>query len=148
MNTWTAGKDSMKHHYLIKNPFYSELNLVDITEKDYRHAQNVCRELKLKNQNDYYDLYIYTLLLVFDVFVNFRNKCIVMYKFDPAHILSAIGLARQTCLKKTVLELKLLTNTDMLLMAKKGTRGGICYAIHTCAKVNIKYMKNYDKTIE
>ena len=117
----------MKHHYLIKKPFYSELNLVDITDKDYRHAQNVCRELKLKNQSDYYDLYIESDTLLFvDVFENFRNKCIIMYKFDPAHILFAIGLARQTCLKKTVLELELLTNTTMLLMLEKGTRGGIC----------------------
>ena len=36
----------------------------------------------------------------------------------------------------------------MLLMAEKGTRGGICQAIHKYAKANNKYMKNYDKNIE
>ena len=34
----------------------------------------------------------------------------------------------------------------MLLMVEKGTRGGICHAIHRYAKAN-KYMKNYDKDI-
>ena len=35
----------------------------------------------------------------------------------------------------------------MLLMVKKGIRGGICQAIHRHAKVNNKYMKNYNKDI-
>ena len=35
----------------------------------------------------------------------------------------------------------------MLLMVEKGIRGGICQAKHRHAKVNNKYMKNYDKDI-
>ena len=57
-------------------------------------------------------------LLLADVFENFRNKCIEIYELDPAHILSAPGLAWQACLKKTEVELELLTNIDMLLMAE------------------------------
>ena len=36
----------------------------------------------------------------------------------------------------------------MLLMVEKRTRGGICHVIHTYAKANNKYMKNYDENIE
>ena len=35
----------------------------------------------------------------------------------------------------------------MLLMVEKGTRGGVCQAIHRYAEANDKYMKNYDKDI-
>ena len=35
----------------------------------------------------------------------------------------------------------------MLLMVEKRIRGGICQAIHSHAKVNNKYTKNYDKDI-
>ena len=82
-----------------------------------------------------------------DVFENFRDKCIEIYELDPAHFLSAPGLAWQTCLKKTKVKLELLTDIDMLLVVEKGIRGGICQAIHRHAKVNNKYMKNYDKDI-
>ena len=82
-----------------------------------------------------------------DVFENFRNKCIEIYKLDPAHFLSAPGLAWQACLKKTKVELELLTDIDMLLMVEKGTRGGVGQAIHRQAKANNKYMKNYNKDV-
>ena len=51
-----------------------------------------------------------------DVLENFRSKCIEIYGFDPAHFLSAPGLAWQACLKKTKVKLELLTDIDMLLM--------------------------------
>ena len=65
--------------------------LKDITDKDYTHAQKVFKELKLKNLDDYHDLYVqsYTLLLA-DVFENFRNKRIEIYELDPAHFLSVL----------------------------------------------------------
>ena len=113
------------------------------------HTQKVFEEFKLKNLGDYHDLYVQSdTLLLADVFENFRNKCIEIYELDPAHFLSAPGLAWQACLKKTEVELELLTKIDMLLMVQKGIRGGICHAIHRYAKANNKYMKNYDKDIE
>ena len=53
-------------------------------------------------------------LLLADVFENFRNKCIEIYELDRSFFLSAPGLVWQTCLKKTEVELELLTNIDML----------------------------------
>ena len=64
-----------------------------------------------------------------DVFENFRNKFIEIYELHPAHFLPAPGLTWQACLKKTEVELELLSNIDMLLMVEKGITGGICHAI-------------------
>ena len=66
---------------------------------------------------------------------------------DPAHFVSAPGLVWQACLKKTGVNLELLTNVDMLLMVEEGIRGGMCEAICRYAKSNNKYMKNCDKKI-
>ena len=68
-----------------------------------------------------------------------------MYGLDPAHFLYAPGSTWQASLKKTEVELKLLTKSDMLLMVEKGTRDRMCEAVPRYAKANNKYMKNYDK---
>ena len=80
-----------------------------------------------------------------DVFENFGNMCLEIYKFNPAKFLSALGLAWQAALKKTKVKLALLTYIDMLLMVEKGIRGGIYHSIYQYAKSNNKYMKDYHK---
>ena len=87
-------------------------------------------------------------LLLADVFENFRDKCIEIYELDPAHFLSAPGLAWQACLKKTKVELELLTDIDMLLMIEKEIRRGICQSIHRYAKANNKYTNNPEKLLK
>ena len=74
----------------------------DITDADYEHAKRVWKDFKIKNLGEYHDLYVqYDTLLLANLFENFQNKCIEIYELDPAHFLSAPGLACQACLKKT-----------------------------------------------
>ena len=87
-------------------------------------------------------------LLLADVFENFRDKCIEIYELDPAHFVSAPGLAWQACLKKTNVKLELLTDNVILLMFEEGTRGGMCQATYRYAKANNKYISNHDKNKE
>ena len=78
--------------------FYSNLKLENITDSDYRHANRVFKKFELKNIGEYHDLYVNSdTLSLSDVFENFRNKCIEIYGLDPAHFLSASGLAWQAC---------------------------------------------------
>ena len=130
---------------LTKEDLYSNLNMEDISDIDYRHANNLFKVFKLENLGTYHDLYVQSdTLLLADVFNNFRDMCIKEYELDPAHFLSLPGLAWQACLKKTNIELELLTDYDMLLMVEERIRGGICHSIHRYAKANNKYMKNYN----
>ena len=120
-----------------------------ITDVDYRHANNVFKKFRLKDLGEYHDLYVQSdTLLLADVFENFRNMCIKVYELDPPHFLTASELAWQACLKKTRVELELLTDANMLLMVREGIRGGMCHAIHRYAKANNKYIENYDEEEE
>ena len=103
-----------------KKFFYSELHLEDITEKDYAHAQKVFDEFNSKDLGDYHDLYVQSnILLLADVFENFRNKCIEIYKLDPAPFLLAPGLAWQACLKETGIRFEVLIDIDICWRLKK-----------------------------
>ena len=97
MDSWQRFDETLPD----KEAFYSNLNMEDITDVDYRHAKRLLKYFSNKNIGDYHDLYVQgdTLLLA-DVFENFRNKCVEIYEVDPAHFLSAPGLAWQACLKK------------------------------------------------
>ena len=132
-----------------KESFDSNLNMEDIDDIDYRHGNNIFNKFKLNNLGDYHDLDVQSdTLLLADVFENFRDMFLKEYELDPAHFLSLPGLAWQACLKKTNIELELLTNYDMLLMVEKGIRGGICHSIQRYAKANNKYMKSYNNNEE
>ena len=127
-----------------KESFYSNLNMENIDDIDYRHGNNVFNKFELNNLGEYHDLYVQSdTLLLADVFENFRNKCLEGYEFS-----SLPGLTWQACLKKTNIELELLTDYDILLMVEEGIRGGICHSIHRYSKANNKYMKDYNKNIE
>ena len=83
-----------------------------------------------------------------DFLENFRKICLKIYHLDPVKFLSASGLAWKSALKKTKINLELLSNIDMLLMVEIGIRRGICHAIQRYAKANNKHMKDYDKNKE
>ena len=123
--------------------------------KIIKHAQEVWKRITPKNDKtttlgDYHDVYLKTdVLLLADVFESFRETCMEHYGLDPAHFYTAPGLAWQACLKKTKVELELISNLDKLLMFEKGIRGGIVQAVHRYAKANNKYMDDqYDESIE
>ena len=79
---------------------------------DYAHVQEVWEVFKTKNLGECDDLYVKgdTLLLA-DVFENFRDKCIEIYKLEPAHFVSASGLAWQACLKKTGKKIRIINRS-------------------------------------
>ena len=133
----------------VKESFYSNLTMEDISDTDYKHANNVFKKFDLNNLGDYHDLYVKSdTLLLADIFENFRHVCLNNYELDPAHFVSLPGLAWQACLKKTNVELELIADYDMLLMIEDGIRGGICHAIQRYAKANNKYMDDYNKNKE
>ena len=128
-----------------KEEFYSKLNDENISEDDYQHAINVWNTFNCKTIRDYHDLYLKSdVLLLADVFENFRKTCMEHYNLDPAHYFTSPGLAWDACLKETGQQLQLLVDYDMLLMFERGIRGGITHISKRYAEANNKYMKNYN----
>ena len=94
----------------------------------------------------YYDLYLETnVLLLANVFEKFIQTCLDYYRLDPCHYFSRPGLSFDAMLKMTVVELKLIPDTDKHLFIEKGMRGGISYIAKRHSK--IKDFDSKDKKI-
>ena len=128
-----------------KSAFYSKLNNKDISDEDYTHAQKIWKEFGMKTMKDYHNLYLeLDVLLLADVFENFREVCLNNYKLDPAWYLTAPGLSWDAMLRVTGIKLELLTDPDMLMMVENGTRGGVSMISNRYSEANNKYMNSYD----
>ena len=132
-----------------KESFYSSLNDKNISDEDYAHAKKVWGAFRMEYLKDYHELYNKTdVLLLADVFENFRDICTKIYKLDPAHYFTAPGLSWDACLKMTGVRLELLTDVDMLLMVEEGIRGGVSMVSKRFSKANNKYMGDKFKPSE
>ena len=138
--------DKFKEKLPSKEDFYSILNDEHITDKDYQHAQTVWDTFSLKTMGEYHDLYLKSdILLLADVFENFRRTCLEYYKLDPCHYFTSPGLSWDAMLKMTDIKLELMTDIDMFQFIEKGMRGGISYIANRYGKANNKYMKTYNE---
>ena len=126
--------------------FYSKLTGKGINNYNYNHVLNVWKTFKMKTLKEYHEVYNITdVLLLADVFENFRDLCLKNYGLDPVYYYTAPGLAWDAMLKMTNINLELLSDVDKLLMIEKGIRGGISIISNRYGKANNKYMKDYNK---
>lgn len=125
--------------------FYDKLRGEHISKSDYKRAVDVWNLFKCKTLGDYSDIYLKTdVLLLADVFENFRTVCMKHYALDPAQYFTAPGLSWDAMLKSTSVQLELLTDIDMVHFFKKGIRGGVSTCVGRKSFANNKFLPNYD----
>lgn len=141
--------DSMERfndeHLPTREKFYNILNNTECSIKDYEHAQTVWSTFNCKNMLDYTKLYLKTdVLLLTDIFENFRKICKNIYKLDPCQYYTSPGLSWDAMLRSTKIELKLLTDINMYNFIQDGIRGGLVQCSKRYSKANNKYLEDYD----
>ena len=137
-----------ERHLPQQKDFFSLLADEDISDEEYGHAQKVWDTFGIKNMGQYHDLYLKSdVLLLADIFENFREICLNIYGLDPAHYVSSPGLSWDAMQKMTGVSLDLISDVDMQNFIEKGMRG-ISTITHRYAVANNKYMKNYDPEVE
>jgi hypothetical protein len=98
---------------------------------------------------DYHNLYLTTdVLLLSDIWENFRSVCYNVYKLDCEYYYTAPSLSYDAMLKHTKIEIELLTDLEMFEFVESGIRGGVSQISKRHAIANNKYMKTYDKSKE
>ena len=128
--------------------FYSSLNLETISEKQYEHALKVWKTFNIKTLGEYHDFYLKTdVLLLADVFENFRKVDLDTYSLDPAHYITGCSYSFDASIKQYGKRIQLFNDeqSDMYLFIEGAIRGGMSFIAHRHSKANNKYMNNYNK---
>ena len=103
----------------------------------------------IQTLGEYSDFYLLTdVLILTDIFENFRDICLNTLNLDPAYFMTAPGLEFEAMLKYTKIKLERLESYEMLLMLENGIRGGICQSVTRYAKANLPNINgiNYNKS--
>ena len=118
--------DDIKH-----KDFYNILTRTNITQDEYDNFRVKCEQMTIKTLREWHDFYLakYVLLLA-DVFEQFRKVCFEYYKLDPCHFISTPDLSWSASVYQTYREapkftIELMTDSDMYLMIEKGIKGGL-----------------------
>ena len=137
--------EKFKEELPSKRKFYSSLTYRKITDKQYDHALNVWNRFEMKTMKGYHDVYLkYDVLLLADVFENFRNNSLKNYGLCPSHYLNVPGLSWDAMHEMAKIKLELIPDPDIYIFFEKGARGGIFYISSRYSKAHSKYLKSYD----
>jgi len=124
--------------------FYSSLTETGIDDEAYEHALQMWHKFGCKTFKDYHDLYLkLDVMLLADVFENFRMKACESYDLDPLHYLTLPSFSWDACLKVTRVQLDLMDTPEKFLMIENNIRGGISVVSHRHAKANNAYTDDY-----
>ena len=93
-------------------------------------------------------IYIYDILILVNIFENFRKICITNFTLDPICYISLPSYCWDTCLYFTKIELELLTDSKQILYIESGLRGGLSQVSLRYGCANNKFIPNYNKDLE
>ncbi|GBM31059.1 hypothetical protein AVEN_46492-1 [Araneus ventricosus] len=133
-----------------KEKFFNVLTQSHISDDDYSHAKLVYDTFGCTTFEEYLQLYQYTdVLLLAEVFGNFRKLSLSHYELDPIHYISLSELTFDAGLKYCKIELKLLSNVNDYLFFEQNMRGGICMVGKRFAQANNPYISDsYDSSVD
>lgn len=128
-----------------QDKFYNKLNKANLSDDDYHQYLAVCHTMGTRTLQDYLELYLKVdILILADVFEEFRKFSMENHNLDPCHYSTLPGLSWEACLKMTKVKLELITDPEMYEFFENAIRGGISVISRRFAIGNNRFMQIYD----
>ncbi|KAJ3632264.1 hypothetical protein MTP99_009279 [Tenebrio molitor] len=128
-----------------KDGFYDRLHDEQISDANYRRSEQIWSTFNCRTIGDYFKLYLTSnVLLLQDIFENFRSFILEKYRLDPAHYFTIASLSWEAMLKYSKLELEVLQDKEIIDFIKLNIRGGLLQCSKRFAKANNQYCPGYD----
>jgi len=128
-----------------KSAFFNSMTQTSISHSDYEQAERVWQHYKMTKFADYHNHYLVRdVLLLSDCIEAFRQDMIREHDIDCLHFPSLPGMVMQVALKKTGVELDLMTDANMFNMIESGIRGGLSFVSRRHARANNPSLPDYD----
>lgn len=139
---WVDAIDKFSHEGLPPaNAFHTQFSQKGISEDGYAHALKVYEKMNCKTFKDYHMTYLRTdVVLLADIFENFRDLCMSYLTLDPANYITAASLAWDAQLLKTGIELEQNSDIKIPDIIERQKRGGLCFV---GSKIHVKAYNRY-----
>ena len=122
-----------------KKEFYNILTMKDILDEEYKNVKEFYKQMKFKNIREYLTCYLETdILLLSDVFENFRNMIFEKFSLDPVKYISSPGLTKHCCLKHTNAKIETIQDVSIYNFVKNSIQGGLSDSINPYVKFDNK----------
>jgi len=129
--------------------FYDNLKNDPLIPEEYERAKAIWDQFGIRTLREYHDLYLkMDVLLLADVFENFREAAFREHKLDCLHFVTLPSLGWQMALKHTEAEHELITDPEAYLMIENNIRGGIATISERYASANNPYLPDFDERVE
>ena len=134
------------------------MNKSKFKDVDYKKVLNVWNMFNCKSVLDDHNLNLTAnVLLLTDMWQNFKNVCYKIFELDISYYYTSAGLSWDDFLKYTDayymkynkhFDTELLSDIDMYLFVESSIRGGLLQISKRYSKANNKYMPDYDKSLK
>ena len=120
-----------------QSAFFNMLSGDACSDADYAHAVRIWDAFDCETLGDYHDVYLQLdVLLLADFFAKFRRTCLNYYKLDPVHYYTTPGLAWDSALRMSKVNLELITDRIIFDIVDTSIRGDVSMISTRHAKAN------------
>ena len=120
-----------------KKEFYNKLTMNEITNKEYKNVKLFYKKMKFKNLRKYLECYlISSIILLGDVFNNFRKMIFDEFELDCVKYVSSPSLSKDCALKYSKCKIEHIKDVSVFNFIRKSIMGGLSNSINPYIKLD------------